>query len=112
MKQFKGLNKRNALSVMPMYHWTDQKIRAHVFISVLALLISNLLYRKMESGGITESREECFEELKGIKELRSFYDDGYPPDINYTRMSEIQKKASKILGLKRFMKAGSGVVQK
>ena len=45
--QFKALNNRNRISVMPMYHWTDQKIRAHVFISVLALLVSNLLYRKL-----------------------------------------------------------------
>jgi transposase len=110
-EQFKKLNKRNELSVMPMYHWTDQKIRVHVLISVLALLISNLLYRKMEAGGITESQEECFTELKDIKEIRSYYDDGYPPDIKYTRMSTIQKKVSTLLDLKRFMKPGSGVVQ-
>ncbi|KKL68239.1 hypothetical protein LCGC14_2126980, partial [marine sediment metagenome] len=35
-RQFKDLNKRDRISVMPMYVWTDQMIRVHLFISVLA----------------------------------------------------------------------------
>ena len=46
-QQFKELNKRGRISVMPMYVWTDEMIRVHVFISVLALLLSNLLYQKL-----------------------------------------------------------------
>jgi transposase len=109
--QFKNLNKRSEISVMPMYHWTDQKIRVHVFISVLALLISNLLYRKLVIGGIKDSREECTKNLKKIKEIHLIYDDGYPPDITYTCTSKAQEKISTILDLPRFMKVGSGVVQ-
>jgi len=110
--QFKEFNKRNRISVMPMYHWTNQKIRVHVFISVLALLISNLLHRTITNGGIKYSLDDCFDTLEEIKEIHLHYDDGYPPDITYTRMSKKQESISDILNLARFMRAGSGVVQK
>jgi len=99
--QFKALNNRNRISVMPMYHWTDQKIRAHVFISVLALLVSNLLYRKLRQGGIDASAETCIKELEGIREIHACYEDNLPADIALTRMSSLQKLAVKILDLKR-----------
>ncbi|TKJ19852.1 MAG: hypothetical protein CEE43_14050 [Promethearchaeota archaeon Loki_b32] len=101
-QQFKELNKRDRISVMPMYHWTDQKIRAHVFISVLALLLSNLLYLKIQLAGITHSKEECFETLEDIKEIRLYYDDEYPPDLILTQMSLLQRRLFKTLDLKRF----------
>ena len=99
--QFKALNNRNRIAVMPMYHWTDQKIRAHVFISVLALLVSNLLYRKLRHNGIEASAETCIEELEGIKEIHARYEDDLPADIVLTRMSSLQKLMVKILDLKR-----------
>lgn len=99
--QFKALNNRNRIAVMPMYHWTDQKIRAHVFISVLALLVSNLLYRELRQHGVTASNETCIEELREIEEIHAHYDDGLPPEIGLTRMSPLQKLMVKILDLKR-----------
>jgi transposase len=98
--QFKAFNNRNRISVMPMYHWTDQKIRAHVFISVLALLVSNLLFRKLRQHGVNVSYETCIEELRGIKEIHAYYNDDLPPDIDLTRMSSLQKVMVKILDLK------------
>jgi transposase len=101
-RQFKELNKRDRFSVMPMYVWTDEMIRGHCFISVLALLLSNLLHRKLSLAGITASKEECFEALEGIKEIRLHYDDGGAPRILLTRMSTLQRKLYKELDLKRF----------
>lgn len=68
-QQFKELNKRGRISVMPMYVWTDEMIRVHMFISVLALLLSNLLYRKIQLSGITHSKDTCFEALEEMKEI-------------------------------------------
>ncbi len=103
-RQFKELNKRSRISVMPMYHWTDQKIRAHVFISVLALLLSNLLYRKIQLSEIHGSKDKCFEALEDIKEIHLNYDDDLPPDVVITQMSSLQRKLFKTLNLKRFIK--------
>jgi len=101
-RQFKELNKRDRLSIMPMYVWTDQMIRVHLFISVLALLLSNLLYRKVRLAGITASKDKCVEALEDIKEIRLNYEDKGPPEVLLTQMSVLQRKLFKILNLKRF----------
>jgi len=101
-RQFKELNKRGRISVMPMYVWTDLMIRVHMFISVLALLISNFLYRKIQLAGIADSKNTCFEALEDMKEVRLFYDDKGPPEVLLTRMSPLQRKLFKTLDLKRF----------
>ena len=101
-RQFKELNKRGRISVMPMYVWTDEMIRVHVFISVLALLLSNLLYRKIDLAGTVHSKETCFEALEDIKEIRLYYDDKGPPDVLLTQMSALQRKLFKVLDLNRF----------
>ncbi len=101
-QQFKALNKRDRLSVMPMYVWTNEMIRAHLFISVLALLLSNLLYRKIHLAGITTSKDKSFEALEDIKEIRLNYDDKGPSDVLLTQMSVLQRKLFKTLDLKRY----------
>jgi len=40
------INLREFCSWFPISHWTDQKIKAHAFYCVLALLFSSLLYQK------------------------------------------------------------------
>ncbi|MHA1285488.1 MAG: hypothetical protein ACTSQP_23535, partial [Promethearchaeota archaeon] len=82
---------------------TDLTVRAHVFISILALLLSNLLLRKLRASGIRESKDSCFDALENIKEIHLHYNDKDPPDIVLTRMSPFQRKLFNILGLKRFL---------
>jgi transposase len=101
-RQFKELNKRNRLSVQPVHVWTNPMIRVHVFITVLALLLTNGLYRKITLGGISPSRDECLEALEDIKEIRLNYDDKAPPEVLLTRMSSLQRKLFNILDLKQF----------
>jgi transposase len=97
--QFKALNDRDSISVMPMYHYTNQKIRVHVFISVLALLISNILYRKLQKYGIEGSKDACFELLKDIKEIELIHGEDIPSEIHRTRLSPAQQKIAAILNL-------------
>ena len=101
--QFKELNKRDRISVNPMFVWTDEMIRVHVFISVLALLLSNLLYRKIQLAGVLESKNSVFEALEDIKEIRLNYGDDAPPDVLLTQMTPSQRKLFKALDLKRYM---------
>ncbi|KKM07639.1 hypothetical protein LCGC14_1731870, partial [marine sediment metagenome] len=101
-QQFKELNKRDRLSVMPIYVWTNEMIRVHLFISVLALLLSNLLYRKIQLAGLTPSKSTCFEALEDIKEIHLYYGDKDPPEVLLTQMSVLQRKLFNVLDLKRF----------
>nr|MDO8088320.1 IS1634 family transposase [Candidatus Sigynarchaeum springense]MDO8117648.1 IS1634 family transposase [Candidatus Sigynarchaeota archaeon] len=97
--QFKALNDRDSISVMPIYHYTNQKIRVHVFISVLALLISNILYRKLQKHGIEGSKDACFDLLKDIKEIELIYGEDIPSEIHHTRLSPVQQKIAAVLNL-------------
>jgi len=48
---FRQLKDPHVVSFSPMHHWTDSKIRVHVFYCVLALIISQLMRRQAPPGG-------------------------------------------------------------
>jgi hypothetical protein len=59
-----------------MHHWTDQKIRVHVFYTVLALTIAHLMRRTAEQAGLHLSVRELIDELSEIQETVLLYHDG------------------------------------
>lgn len=64
------------VSFGPMHHWTDQKIRVHVFYSVLALTVAHLMRREAQRAGLQMSVRELLAELAGIEETVLLYHDG------------------------------------
>ena len=44
---FRQMKDHRVVSFSPMFHWTDQKIRVHVFYCVLALAVANLMAREV-----------------------------------------------------------------
>lgn len=73
VKQYKNLQDlercfrtlKSSLELRPMYHWTPDRIRAHVFICVIALQLSRLMRRRLS--GSSWSWEKAIERLRGIK---------------------------------------------
>jgi hypothetical protein len=59
-----------------MHHWTDQKIRVHVFYTVLALTVAHLMRRQAEQAGFDLSVRALLQELSGIQETVLLYHDG------------------------------------
>ena len=59
-----------------MHHWTDQKIRVHVFYTVLALTIAHLMRRQAEQAGLHLSVRELLGELSGIQETVLLHHNG------------------------------------
>jgi hypothetical protein len=57
------------LTFRPIHHWTDQKLRVHALICVLALMILCLLRRKLEQAGISLSIARMIERLSAIHEV-------------------------------------------
>src|SRR5262245_17405324 len=55
---FRCLKSPHHVSLRPQHHWTDQKIRVHVFYCVLALLLCSLLRRQLNCCGIVRSITE------------------------------------------------------
>src|SRR5207245_1766960 len=49
---FRQMKDPHVVSFSPMHHWTDHKIRVHVFYCVLALAIAHLMRREAELAGL------------------------------------------------------------
>jgi hypothetical protein len=70
---FRQLKDRDVVSFSPMFHWTEQKIRVHVFSCVLALAIAHLMRRQAAQDGLHLSVRELLQALAGIGETIMIY---------------------------------------
>jgi transposase len=70
---FRQLKDRDVVSFSPMFHWTEQKIRVHVFYCVLALAIAHLMRRQAAHDGLHLSVRELLHILAGIQETVMIY---------------------------------------
>jgi transposase len=70
---FRQLKDPHLVSFSPMHHWTDQKIRVHVFYSVLALTVAHLLRRQAHHAGLDLSVRDLLATLAGIQETVLLY---------------------------------------
>jgi hypothetical protein len=73
---FRQMKDPHLVSFGPMHHWTDSKIRVHVFYCVLALTIAHLMRRQAETAGLHLSVRELLATLAGIEETVLLYHDG------------------------------------
>jgi transposase len=72
---FKRMKSPIMISLEPVYHWTDQKIRVHAFCCVLALMLLLLLKRKLQRADVKFSLERMIEELSDVQlSVIKFYD--------------------------------------
>ena len=70
---FRQLKDPHVVSFSPMFHWTDQKIRVHVFCCVLALAVAHVMRREAEHAGLRMSVRELLATLAGIGESVLIY---------------------------------------
>ena len=70
---FRQLKDPHVVGFSPMFHWTDSKIRVHVFYCVLALAIAHLMRRQAHQAGIDLSVRELLASLAGIQETILLY---------------------------------------
>jgi len=73
---FRQLKDPHVVSFSPMHHWTDQKIRVHLFTCVLALTTAHLMRRTAHRAGLHLSVRELLEHLEGIGETVLLHHDG------------------------------------
>jgi transposase len=103
---FRQLKDPHVVSFSPMHHWTDQKIRVHVFYCVLALTVAHLMRRHTEHAGLHLSVRELLEQLAGIGETVLLYHDGGPGRPRAQRlltdMTPTQRRLYDLFGLDRY----------
>ena len=65
---FRSLKNPYHLCVRPQYHWTDQKIKAHIFICVIGYLLTIAAYTKArEEAGYGKNLSSFIEDLSSIR---------------------------------------------
>jgi hypothetical protein len=70
---FRQMKDPKVVSFSPMFHWTESKIRVHIFYCVLALMTARLMVREADRAGMHLSVRELLAELAGIQETVLLY---------------------------------------
>lgn len=66
---FRSMKDPMHICLRPQHHWTDQKIKVHVFYCVLALTLCSLLRRELHQRGIDRSIPDILDQLAKIREV-------------------------------------------
>jgi transposase len=103
---FRQMKDPHVVSFGPMHHWTDSKIRVHVFYCVLALTIAHLMRREAERAGLHLSVRELLATLAGIEETVLLYHDGGKGRPRAHRMltdrDPTQQQLADLFGINRY----------
>jgi transposase len=102
---FRQAKDPHVVSFAPIRHFTDHKIRVHLFTCVLALAIAHLMRREATRAGLAMSVPALLGELEGIGETVLLYqgERGRPRARHtITRMTPSQQRLYTIFGLGRY----------
>jgi hypothetical protein len=102
---FRQMKDRLVVSFSPMFHWTEQKIRVHVFYCVLALMVARLMARETERAKTPMSVRVLLSYLGGIEETVLLYqgERGRPRARRMlTEMDPTQTRLYDLFGLDEF----------
>ena len=99
---FKQMKNPDHLAVRPMFHWTDEKIRVHIFTCVLAYRLCSLLIKELSDKGIKTSINKLIDEMAKIKRIHTFFDNENNPEKveSFTPGSEFALRIENAYNLK------------
>src|SRR6266849_1383035 len=60
----------------PIYHHTADRVRAHIFVASLALLLDRALEKKLKAAGLDLSSKEAWQLLKTVRVVEIDLGDG------------------------------------
>ena len=60
---------KDVLAIRPIYHQIELRVKAHVFVAALALLLQRLLHRRLEQAGIDFSPERAMQALSTVRHV-------------------------------------------
>jgi transposase len=98
-QQFRDSKSPHHVSVNPIYHWTDCKIRCHLLACVIALTMKRLLEIKMEQAGHKISAERIIEEMRALNLITCWMPGKKKPTLHIEDPNEIQNVVLKVFGV-------------
>ena len=66
---------KDVLSLRPVYHQVESRVRAHVFVAALGLLLQTLLQHRMDKAEVGLSAEHALQALQTVRHVRFRIDD-------------------------------------
>jgi transposase len=66
-KIFRSTKDNDHCAIRPQYHYTDQKIRVHIFCCLLGLTLATILHREVSAKGIKHSKFHVLDILNSIR---------------------------------------------
>jgi len=103
---FRQLKDPHVVGFSPMFHWTEPKIRVHVFYCVLALAVAHLMRRQAHQAGLDLSVRELLTTLGGIQETVLIYPTGHKGRPRAQRIltdtDPTQKRLIKLFGINNY----------
>jgi len=68
---------KDVMAPRPIYHQVEPRVKAHIFVAALALLVQRLLDRRLKEAGVDPSPERAMEALSTVR-LVTFRLEGQP----------------------------------
>jgi transposase len=62
-------NLKDVLAMRPIHHRVEPRVKAHIFVAALALLLQRLLKRRLEAAGVDLSPETAMETVQTIRHV-------------------------------------------
>ncbi|MDR0622129.1 MAG: IS1634 family transposase [Deltaproteobacteria bacterium] len=83
---FRQMKDTNHLTVRPLFHWTDHKIKVHLFTCVLAYRMCCLLAKELAEQGWQTNVNNLITQMSEIKRILTFFGDLKNPEkvLTYT----------------------------
>jgi len=66
-KIFRASKDKKHFSIRPQYHFTDQKVRVHIFCCLLGLTLASILQKEIVNHGINISKNQMLDKLSEIR---------------------------------------------
>lgn len=60
---------KDVLALRPIYHQSERRVRAHIFVAALALLLQTLLERRVQEAGVNLSASEALQAVETIRQV-------------------------------------------
>lgn len=89
---------KDVLALRPIYHRIAPRVRGHIFVAALALLVERLLERRLKEAGVDLSAPEALQSLATIR-LVTFRLPGQPPRRGVSSGSPRARQVLKALGI-------------
>jgi transposase len=71
-KIFKDTKNPHHFAIRPQYHWTDMKMRVHIFCCLIGLILTALLRKELLGHGIVIENDALIDELTKIRKCLVF----------------------------------------